>query len=103
MSSLHDTVSTGKCDLRITNWRATKQADGTFTLKNSTDGWCLDSRKNGTVYTHSCNGGKNQKWREIKDSMGWRLVNKATGKTIGVNSHGVYARFDGSIKHQCWS
>ncbi|MEV5595376.1 RICIN domain-containing protein [Streptomyces sp. NPDC052496] len=103
LSSIHDTVSTDKCNLRITNWRETKQADGTFILKNSTDGWCLDSRKNGTVYTHSCNGGNNQKWRETKDSLGWRLTNKATGKTIGVNTEEVYAGFDGGIKHQRWS
>ncbi|MFV8132772.1 RICIN domain-containing protein [Streptomyces syringium] len=104
LSSIGNLVETDACNLRITNWRETKKSDGTYTLTNSTDGWCLDSKRDHTVYTLECNGGKNQRWREIKDSSGWRLVNKATGFTLGARPNGsVYAGYDGSIKHQRWS
>ncbi|MGK5637546.1 RICIN domain-containing protein [Streptomyces sp. URMC 126] len=99
-------VGAGSCGSYLAKWKETKQSDGTFVLKTADHDFCLDSKKNGEVRAGVCNGGKNQKWREIKDSMGWRLTNKATGLTLGIKPIAgtpVYAGYDGSIKHQRWS
>ncbi|MFF3271091.1 RICIN domain-containing protein [Streptomyces chrestomyceticus] len=98
-------VGVGDCG-PAAKWKETKQSDGTFVLKSADHGFCLDSKKDGSVRANVCNGGKNQKWREIKDSLGWRLQNKATGLTLGSKTSAgspVYAGFDGGIKHQRWS
>ncbi|WP_370424370.1 RICIN domain-containing protein (plasmid) [Streptomyces sp. QH1-20] len=98
-------VGVGSCGDAAAKWKETKQSDGTFVLKTADRGFCLDSKKDGSVYANVCNGGKNQKWHESKDSMGWRLKNKATRLTLGSkpSSGSVYAGIDGSIKHQRWS
>lgn len=103
LGSVHDQVLMNGCQYRMTNWKETKQSDGTFVLQNTASLWCLDSRKNGTVYLHKCNGGNNQKWHEIKTPQGWRLQNKATKLTLGYSKgRGVYAGYDGSLG-QRWS
>ncbi|MFE0101833.1 ricin-type beta-trefoil lectin domain protein [Streptomyces sp. NPDC059009] len=96
-------VLTGSgCGKSAGNWYETKQSDGTFTLK--IHGYCLDSNKAGKVYAIQCNGGNNQKWHETKTAGGWRLVNKATGLTLGSNGqHTVYTGIDAGGKYQRWS
>ncbi|TJZ44590.1 hypothetical protein FCH28_30140 [Streptomyces piniterrae] len=97
-------VGVGSCNAPTRKWQETKQSDGTYVLKSADHGWCLDSKQDGTVYARSCNGGKNQKWVESKDSFGWRLQNKATGLTLGGYDNGqAYASFDGGLKRQRWS
>lgn len=85
-------------------WTETKQSDGTYTLKHRLTGKCLDGNRQGAVYVRACNGGNYQKWHEIQTSAGWRLKNKATGRTLGVQPSGiVYAASDTRIPRQRWS
>ncbi|AJT70075.1 RICIN domain-containing protein [Streptomyces chattanoogensis] len=85
-------------------WTETKQSGGSFTLKHRMTGKCLDSNRHGAVYVGACNGGNHQKWYEIKDSAGWRLKNKATGRTLGVQPSGIaYTASDTRIPRQRWS
>ncbi|MGK5641775.1 RICIN domain-containing protein [Streptomyces sp. URMC 126] len=97
-------VGTGDCNAPTAKWEETKQSDGTFILKTRDHKFCLDSNKDGAVYAHVCNGGNYQKWRETKDSIGWKLVDKATGLTLSSRPDGsVFTNFDGGAKHQRWS
>ncbi|EPH40932.1 RICIN domain-containing protein [Streptomyces aurantiacus] len=85
-------------------WTETKRSDGTYTMKHRLTGKCLDSNGRGSVYLRSCNGGSHQKWHEIKYSAGWRLKNKATGRTLGLGSGGLArTAVDLGYPHQRWS
>ncbi|WP_186319080.1 RICIN domain-containing protein [Streptomyces sp. SAJ15] len=85
-------------------WTETKLSDGSYTMKHQLTGKCLDSNAAGAVYVGACNGGNYQKWYETKDSTGWRLKNKATGRTLGVQpSDVVYTASDTGVPRQRWS
>ncbi|MCX4586979.1 RICIN domain-containing protein [Streptomyces sp. NBC_01481] len=90
----------------VGGWYETKNSDGSFTLRwagYSQGDKCLDSDSDGNVYGIGCNGGKNQKWHEVKYSSGWRLTNKATGRVLDSNSSGsVYTSTDQGNFYQRW-
>jgi hypothetical protein len=66
----------------------------TTTLVDVRTGMCLDGNSSGAVYTHSCNGGNYQKWRQIWTSQGFVMESVATGSClydfyISANLYGV--------------
>ncbi|TVL91299.1 hypothetical protein CD790_18900 [Streptomyces sp. SAJ15] len=98
-------VLLGDCNPRVSIWIETKQPDGTYVLKNKVTKKCLDSKASGKVYLYRCNGGDNQKWIETKDGFGWKLVDKATKRTLSGWDNGTVTteKYDGGLKGQRWS
>lgn len=72
-----------------TQWTEYRQSDGTYLMKFTGNGKCLDSNSNGDVYLLDCNGGDYQKWYEIHESAGWVLKDKATGLVLDTGGTGV--------------
>ncbi|MFF3764134.1 ricin-type beta-trefoil lectin domain protein [Streptomyces sp. NPDC001922] len=99
-------VITGSCDAPNADWRDVKQSDGTWQQRSKTmDSWCLDSNRDGDVYTRPCqSGNNNQKWYETKTSTGWQLKNKKTGRCLDSNARGeAYTLACNGGKHQRWA
>ncbi|MEV4503461.1 RICIN domain-containing protein [Streptomyces klenkii] len=102
LSHISGVAIPGDCGSGYTSWYEKKQSDGTFVLKTSYQGDCLQHYK-GNLRTVACDGSNYQKWYETKFSNGWRLTNKATGGTLGTNSsNGLYAGIDAGGKLQRW-
>jgi hypothetical protein len=72
-----------------THWTEYRQSDGTYLMKFTGNGKCLDSNSDGDVYLLDCNGGDYQKWYEIHESAGWVLKDKATGLVLDTGGTGV--------------
>ncbi|WP_058041759.1 RICIN domain-containing protein [Streptomyces roseifaciens] len=103
LSHIAGIAAVGDCGSGYANWWETKKSDGSFVLRaGGYNGDCLEHYK-GELRTVSCDGSNYQKWYETKLSNGWRLTNKATGKTLGTNSsNGIYAGIDAGGKLQRW-